>query len=66
MLAFRNGVWRAIPIVLMDPLFSEEHRLQLAACAATSIEKGISLQASVAEAEKILYERIFPGLISRK
>lgn len=66
MLSFRNGAWRTIPVVLTDPLFSEEHRQQLAAAAATSMAKGLSVQNSIAKAETIIYMRLFPGLVSRE
>jgi 2,3-bisphosphoglycerate-independent phosphoglycerate mutase len=56
-------VWRSVNVILSDPIFSEEHRLQAAAIAATAMEKGLSLQAATSEAERILYERLY--LISR-
>ena len=59
MLTFRNGVWRSVNVVLTDPLFSEAHRLQAAAIVATGMKNGLSVQAATAEAERILYERIF-------
>jgi 2,3-bisphosphoglycerate-independent phosphoglycerate mutase len=49
-------------IALTDPLFSEEHRLQAAAIVATAVKKGVSVQAAMAEAERILYERLYSGL----
>lgn len=64
MFSFRNGVWRSVNVILSDPIFSEEHRLQAAAIAATAMEKGLSLQAATSEAERILYERLY--LISRE
>ena len=66
MYAFRNGTWRHVNIALSDPLFSEEHRREAAAIVATKMEKGVSLQASTAEAEKILYSKLFPRLVSGK
>ena len=59
MFSFRNGVWRSVNVILTDPIFSEEHRLQAAAIAATAMEKGLSLQAATSEAERILYEKIY-------
>ena len=59
MFSFRNGVWRSVNVILSDPIFSEEHRLQAAAIAATAMEKGLSLQAATSEAERILYERLY-------
>jgi hypothetical protein len=64
MLTFRDGVWSNVDIVLWDPIFSEEHRLQAAAIVATGIKNGLSVQAATAEAERILYERMY--LISRE
>lgn len=66
MLSFRNGTWSTIPCGVSDVLFSEEHKLQAAAIIATKLQKGLTLQASTAEAERILYQRIFPGLVFRK
>ena len=66
MLSFRGGVWRTVNVVLSDPIFSEEHRLQAAAIAATAQQKGLSVQASTAEAERVLYERLYGGLVPRK
>jgi len=59
MYSFRNGVWRSVNVILTDPIFSEEHRLQAAAIAATEMEKGLSLQAATSEAERILYEKLY-------
>lgn len=66
MLVFRKGVWRTVEIVLTDPLFSEGHRMEAASIAATAMEKGLSVQAATAEAERILYGRLFPGLVPRE
>ena len=66
MLVFRKGVWRAVEIVLTDPLFSEAHRMEAASIAVTAMEKGLSVQAATAEAERILYGRLFPGLVPRE
>ena len=62
MLVFRKGVWLSVEIVLSDPLFSEGNRMEAASIAATAMEKGLSVQAATAEAERILYGRLFPGL----
>jgi hypothetical protein len=59
MLTFRSGVWSVVNVALSDPLFSEAHRLQAAAIVATGIKNGLSVQAATAEAERILYERLF-------
>jgi 2,3-bisphosphoglycerate-independent phosphoglycerate mutase len=48
-----------VNVILTDPIFSEEHRLQAAAIAATAMEKGLSLQAATSEAERILYEKLY-------
>jgi len=63
MLSFRGGVWSTVNVALSDPLFSEVHRLQAAAIVATAVQKGLSVQAATAEAERILYERLFPKLV---
>jgi len=65
MLTFRNGVWRSLTIVFTDPLFSEEHRLQAAAIAATAVQNGLSVQAATNEAERKMYERLY-NLVSRE
>ena len=59
MLSFRGGMWRKVNVVLSDPVFSEEHRLQAGAIVATAMEKGLSVQAATAEAERILYRRLY-------
>lgn len=63
MLSFRGGAWSSVNVALSDPLFSEAHRREAAAIVATGMKKGLSVQAATAEAERILYERLF--LISR-
>lgn len=59
MLAFRGGVWASVNVALSDPLFSEGHRREAAAIIATEMKKGLSVQAATAEAERILYKRLF-------
>jgi hypothetical protein len=66
MLSFRNGTWSRVPCEVSDVLFSEEHKLQAAAIIATNLQKGLSQKASTAEAERILYQRLFPGLVFGK
>jgi hypothetical protein len=65
MLTFRSGVWRSLSIAFTDPLFSEEHRLQAAAIAATAVQNGLSVQAATSEAERRIYERLY-NLVSRE
>ena len=62
MLSFRSGVWASVNVALSDPLFSEAHLLQAAAIVATGMKNGLSVQAATAEAERILYERLYFGL----
>lgn len=38
--------------------------MEAASIAASAMEKGLSVQAATAEAERILYGRLFPGLSS--
>jgi hypothetical protein len=63
MLVFRKGTWLTIEVPTTDPLCSEAHRQELAASTAMYMEKGLSMQAASAEAERILYERLYPGLL---
>lgn len=62
MLNFRGGKWTSVNVALPEPLFSEGHRRQAAASIATGMAKGLSVQAATAEAERILYERLYAGL----
>jgi hypothetical protein len=66
MLVFRSGVWRNVDVALSDPIFTEGHRREAAAMIATAMERGISLVAAIAEAEKTLYLRLYSGLVMRK
>ena len=66
MLSFRSGTWALVNVALTDPLFSEGHLLQAAAIIATEMKKGLSVQAATAEAERILYERIYGTLVPRE
>jgi len=66
MLVFRSGIWRSVDISLSDPIFTESHRREAAAMIASSMEGGISLVAATAAAEKILYLRLYKGLVMRK
>jgi hypothetical protein len=40
--------------------------MEAASIVATEMEKGLSVQAAIAEAERILYGRLFPGLVARE
>ena len=66
MLMFRGGVWSSVNIVLSDPLFSEGHLLQAAASVATGVKKGLSVQAATAEAERMLYKRLYGTSVPQK
>jgi hypothetical protein len=66
MLVFRSGSWKTVQVNLSDPIFTEAHRREAAAMVGTRIIKGISLAAATAEAEKILYMRLYPELVMRK
>jgi hypothetical protein len=66
MLVFRNGIWKTVEVALSDPLFTEGHRREAAAMIASRMEKGESLVSARAEAEKILYSRLYPELVSRE
>ena len=66
MLVFRSGSWTDIPVNLSDPLFTEGHRREAAALIGTRLAGGVSLAAATAEAEKILYMRLYPELVMRK
>ena len=59
MLVFRSGTWKTIPVVFSDPMFTEGHRREAAAIIASRVEKGGSLVAATAEAEKTLYLRLY-------
>lgn len=64
MLVFRSGAWRTVQVVLSDPLLTEGHRREAASMIAAKMDKGASLTAATAEAEKTLYLRLYPGLKS--
>ena len=64
MLVFRSGVWKTIPVIFSDPMFTEGHRREAAAIIASRVEKGGSLVSATAEAEKTLYLRLYGGLVS--
>jgi len=66
MLVFRNGTWKKVEVKLSDPIFTEGHRREAAALIASRTEKGDSLVSATAEAEKVLYGRLYPNLVSRE
>ena len=66
MLVFRSGLWRSVEVSLSDPIFTDAHRREAAAMIASYMEAGVSLVAATAEAEKILYLRLYKGLVMRK
>ena len=66
MLVFRNGTWKTVEVELSDPILTEGHRLEAAALIASRMEKGDSLVSATAEAEKVLYNRLYPQLVSRE
>ena len=63
MLVFRNGSWHDIEVVLLDPIFTENHRMEAAAIILSLMDKGKGLAYATARAEELLYMRLFPGLI---
>jgi hypothetical protein len=66
MLVFRNGTWNTVDVAFSDPILTESHRREAAALIASRVEKGDSLVSATAEAEKMLYGRLYPGLVSRE
>jgi hypothetical protein len=66
MLVFRGGAWRNVQVVLSDPLFTEGHRREAASMIAAGMDKGASLVAATAAAEKALYLRLYPDLAIRE
>jgi len=66
MLVFRSASWHSIEVNLSDPLFTDAHRREAAAMIVTSVQRGISLAAARADAEKILYMRLYDSLVMRK
>lgn len=65
MLVFRNSLWRSVPVILSDPIFTQGHKQEMAASIASQMDAGISLVSATAEAEKTLYMRLY-GLVLRK
>ena len=66
MLVFRSGIWRSVDVPLSDPIFTEGHRREAASMIASSMEGGSSSVTAIAEAEKVLYLRLYKGLVVRK
>jgi hypothetical protein len=66
MLVFRNGTWKTVDVALSDPILTEDHRREASALIASRMEKGDSLVSATAEAEKMLYGRLYPDLVSRE
>jgi hypothetical protein len=58
MLVFRNGRWLDVPVNVSDPIFTESHRREMATMIASRIES-CSYASATAEAEKLLYERLY-------
>jgi hypothetical protein len=66
MLVFRNGNWKSIEVALSDPILTQGHRQEAAAFIASRMERGYSLVSATADAEKMLYTRLYPELFSRE
>lgn len=64
MLVFRNGKWLDIPIKVSDPIFTEGHRREMATIVAAKIEN-TSFAAAMAEAEKVIYMRLYRQVPAR-
>jgi hydroxymethylpyrimidine/phosphomethylpyrimidine kinase len=66
MLVFRKGTWYTVDVHLSDPLLTEGHKRTAASIIASRLEKGSSMIAATAAAEKTLYLQIYSGLLSRE
>ena len=58
MLVFRNGKWLDVPVNVSDPIFTEGHMREMATIIASRVESS-SYASALAEAEKVLYERLY-------
>ena len=58
MLVFRNGKWLDVPVNVSDPIFTEGHRREMATIIASRVESS-SYASALAEAEKVLYQRLY-------
>lgn len=58
MLVFRNGRWLDVPVNVSDPIFTEGHRREMASMIASRVESR-SYASALADAEKVLYERLY-------